>query len=101
MRPVKTLIRVGECVGGSEPSLCAPHARTLHPWLSHITKTYLYKTDPLKPHFYTVRKVGEKSKLDFTGIYIIFLFLLKIIEYGYSLEPPRRGGFNEYIKSMF
>ena len=31
-----------------------------------ITKTYLYNSDPLKPHFYIV-------KLGFTGVYIIFL----------------------------
>ena len=36
---------------------------------SFITKTYLYNLDPLKPHFYIV-------KLGFTGVYIIFLFLL-------------------------
>ena len=23
------------------------------------------------------------------------------IDYGYSLEPPRRGGSNEYLQSMF
>ena len=40
--------------------------------LFHITKTCLYNFDPLKPHFYTV-------KLGFTGVYIIFLFLLKNI----------------------
>ena len=34
--------------------------------LTHITKTYLYNFDPLKPHFYIV-------KLGFTGVYIIFL----------------------------
>ena len=31
-----------------------------------------------------------------TGVYrftLIFLFLLKNIDCGYSLEPPRRGGF--------
>ena len=59
-----------------------------------ITKTYLYNFDPLKPHFYIV-------KLGFTGVYIIFLFLLKNIDCGYSLEPPRRGGSNEYPQSMF
>ena len=59
-----------------------------------ITKTYLYNFDPLKPHFYIV-------KLGFTGVYIIFLFLLKNIDCGYSLEPPRRGGSNEYSQSMF
>ena len=59
-----------------------------------ITKTCLYNFDPLKPHFYIV-------KLGFTGVYIIFSFLLKNIDCGYSLEPPRRGGSNEYPQSMF
>ena len=59
-----------------------------------ITKTCLYNFDPLKPHFFTV-------KLGFTGVYIIFLILLENIDCGYSLEPPRRGGSNEYPQSMF
>ena len=29
------------------------------------------------------------------------LFLLENIDYGYSLEPPRWGGSNEYPQSMF
>ena len=41
-------------------------------------------------------------KLGFTGVYIIFLILLKKnIDCGYSLEPPRRGRSNEYPQSMF
>ena len=32
---------------------------------------------------------------------IFFIFLLKTIDCGYSLEPPRRGGSNEYPQSMF
>ena len=59
-----------------------------------ITKTYLYNIDPLKPHFYIV-------KLGFTGVYIIFLFLLKNIDCGYSLEPSHRGGSNEYHNLCF
>ena len=59
-----------------------------------ITKTCLYNFDPLKPHFYIV-------KLGFTGVYIIFLILLKNIDCGYLLEPHRRGGSNEYSQSMF
>ena len=59
-----------------------------------ITKTRLYKFDPLQPHFYIV-------KLGFTGVYIIFLILLNNIDCGYSLEPPHRGGSNEYPQSMF
>ena len=61
---------------------------------THITKTYLYDFDPLKPHFYVV-------KLGFTGVYIIFLISAgKNIDCGYSLEPPRRGGSNEYSQSI-
>ena len=59
-----------------------------------ITKTRLYNFDPFKPHFYIV-------KLGFTGVYIIFLIPAQNIDCGYSLEPPRRGGFNEYPQSMF
>ena len=60
----------------------------------HITKTYLYKFDPYKPHFYIV-------ELGFTGVYIIFLISAQNIDCGYSLEPPRRGGSNGYSQSMF
>ena len=60
----------------------------------HITKTCLYNFDPLKPHFYIV-------KLGFTGVYIIFVISAQNIDCGYSLELPRRGGFNEYPQSMF
>ena len=59
-----------------------------------ITKTRLHNFDPLKPHFYIV-------KLGFTGVYFIFLISAQNIDCGYSLEPPRRGGCNEYPQSMF
>ena len=36
------------------------------------------------------------KKLGFTGVYIIFLISAQNIDCGYSLEPPRRGGSNEY-----
>ena len=42
-----------------------------------ITKTHLYNFESLKSHFYIV-------KLRFTGVYLIFLFLLKNIDCGYS-----------------
>ena len=59
-----------------------------------ITKICLYNFDPLKPHFY-------KVKLRFTVVYIIFLIFVQNIDCGYSLEPPRQGGSNEYPQSMF
>ena len=66
----------------------------LRPVCPNITKTCLYNFDPLKPHFYLV-------KLGFIGVYIFFLLLLKNIDSGYSLEPPRRGGSNEYQNLYF
>ena len=68
--------------------------RSKTPKGKNITKTCLYNIDPLKPHFYIV-------KLGFTGVYIIFLISAQNIDCGYSLEPPRRGGSNEYPQSMF
>ena len=62
-------------------------------WIA-ITKTCLYNFDPLKPHFYRV-------KLGFTGLYIIFLISVQNIDCGYPLEPPRRGGSNEYHNLCF
>ena len=61
---------------------------------AYITKTCLYNFDPLKPHFHIV-------KLGFTGYTLFFLFLLKHIDCGYSLEPPRWGGSNEFHQSVF
>ena len=63
-------------------------------WQTVITKTCLYNFDPLKPHLYI-------AKLGFTGVYIIFLIFAQNIDGGYSLEPPRRGGSNVYLQSMF
>ena len=62
--------------------------------LLHITKTCLSNSDPFKPHFYIV-------KLGFTGVYNIFHISAQNIDCGCSLEPPRRGGSNEYPQSMF
>ena len=62
-------------------------------WVN-IMKTCLYNFDPHKPHFYIV-------KLGFTGVYIIFLISAQKHRLWYSLEPPHRGGSNEYPQSMF
>ena len=61
---------------------------------NHHENIYLYNFDPLKLHFYIV-------KLGFTGVYIIFHISAQNIDCWYSLEPPRRGGSNEYPQSMF
>ena len=72
----------------------ADNRLTISAVIHYITKTYLYNFDPLKPHFYIV-------KLGFTGVYIIFLISAQNTDCEYSLEPPRRGGSNEYPQSMF
>ena len=87
-------------------SCCSATARTRKQVVGHdsvniqcmiiliIKKTRLYNFDPLKPHFYIVN-------LGFTGVHIIFLISAQNIDCGYSLEPPRRGGYNEYPQFMF
>ena len=74
----------------AEALLMSTHNQCGHP----ITKSCLYNFDPLKPHFYVV-------KLGFTGYTLLFLFLLKNIDCGYSWEPPLRGGSHEYPQSVF
>ena len=52
-----------------------------------ITKTCLFK--------YTENFTTQKWKFSDKNL-IFAIFLLKNIDCGYSLEPPRRGGSNEY-----
>ena len=40
-------------------------------------------------------------KLEFTGLYTIFLIFAENIDCGFPLEPPRRGGYSEYQQSIF
>ena len=58
-----------------------------------ITKTRLYK--------YIVNFTAENTKILRCKIVIFFLIFAQNIDFGYSLEPPRRGGSNEYPHSMF
>ena len=62
-----------------------------------ITKTRLYNVDPLKPHFYIEKNWGLQ------GYTLFYLFHISAqnIDCGYSLEPPRRGGSNEYHNLCF
>ena len=44
----------------------------------------------------------EKFQLKkFDNLQLLFLFFAQNIDCGYTLEPPRQGGSNEYPKSMF
>ena len=42
--------------------------------------------------------VVKKSKISFFDVFLIFA---QNIDCGYTLEPPGRGGFNEYQQSIF
>ena len=50
---------------------------------------------------YILKFSPPKTEKFHIKILIFFLFLLKNIDCGYSLEQPRRGGSNEYLQSMF
>ena len=56
-----------------------------------ITKTCLFK--------YTENFITKNEKFQTKNSYIIHISAQNI-HCGYSLEPPRRGGFNEYPQSM-
>ena len=61
-------------------------------------------------HRHTLRKLAHSIHTDFLAlkienfqlkIFVIFLIFAQNIDCGYTLEPPRRGGSNEYPQSMF
>ena len=64
------------------------------PHLFIVKCLYMYNVYPLKPHFYIIN-------WGLQGYTLFFLFLLKNIDCGYSLEPFQRVGSNEYKQSMF
>ena len=59
----------------------------------HNTKTQLFK--------YTENFTTKKNENFQKKILIFFHISAQNIDYGYSLEPPRRGGSYEYPQSMF
>ena len=62
-------------------------------YVQRITKTRLFK---YTEHFTTENdNFSDKKKSD------IFHISAQNIDCGYSLEPPRRGGSNEYLNLCF
>ena len=62
---------------------------------THHENMIYNNVDPLKPHFYIVKNRGLQ------GYSLLFILMLKNIYCRYSLEPPRRGGSNEYHNLCF
>ena len=56
---------------------------------------------PSRNHTYIILTPLIIVKLGFTEVYIIFPISAQKHRLLYSLEPPRRGGPNEYPQSMF
>ena len=79
--------------------------RTLIPWNLLTRLRIMLRKFSSRKHAYIILTLLNRTfyitKLGFTGVYIIFLFLLKNRDCGYSLEPPHRGGSNGYPQSVF
>ena len=63
----------------------------------------LYEPESLRKHAYSnTLKIHHQKMTNFQIKYSdIFHFSAQNIDCGYSLEPPRRGGSNEYPQSVF
>ena len=67
-----------------------------------ILQVVLAAEDTSRKHAYIMlTPLNYIVKVGFTGVYIIFLISAQNKDCGYSLEPPRRGGSNEYPQSVF
>ena len=63
----------------------------------------MYIMWPLRKHAHAVYRkcfVCKNEKFHWKN-FDIFLIFAQNIDCGYTLEPPRRGGSNEYPQSMF
>ena len=65
---------------------------------SYLEKSYITKTRLFK---YTENFTTKKMAIFHIKKSDIFHISAQNIDCGYSLEPPRRGGSNEYPQSMF
>ena len=65
----------------------------VRPTMARITKTSLFKSI----ENFTTKKTRNFSNKNSDILYIS----AQNIDCGYSLEPPRRGGSNEYPQSIF
>ena len=69
-----------------------------------IMSLWIYTVCTLRKHAYSNKlKILPPKKWKFSDKKIRFFFHISAqnIDCGYSLEPPRRGGSNEYPRSMF
>ena len=68
--------------------------------LSNKTKIQAFHYENLPMQYTEIYKVLKNEKFQYKN-FDIFLIFAQNIDCGYTLEPPRRGGSNEYPQSMF
>ena len=108
VRPVKTQIRLRISAVWSESSqgtLCSfPTDRSkVLPLLQFFVRVSVVHPHPLRKHAYSnILKILPSNNENFRiNNSDIFHISAQSIDCGYTLEPPRRGGSNEYPQSMF
>ena len=84
-------------------SICVQHTNLSTDRTSNKDLRRLLMQIPLRKHAYsnilgTLPRKHENFQMKNSNIFHIFV---QNIDCGYSLEPPRRGGSNEYPQSMF
>ena len=62
-----------------------------------------FQTSALRKLAHAINRdfLAQKMKIFSRKMFIFFLIFAQNIDCGYTLEPPRRGGSNEYPQSMF
>ena len=79
---VKTHLRLRSCAG----------------WSVFAERTCFYENTPISKY----RKFHLKNPWKCSDKKLLFFYIsVQNIDYGYSLDPPRRGGSNEFPQSMF
>ena len=71
--------------------------------MTYSLQGFEYFAYSLRKHAHMIYSNFFRSKIDNfqRKIFDIFLIFTQNIDCGYTLEPPRRGGSNEYPQSMF
>ena len=79
------------------------HVQTIHTAHVHKNDQDHSLCIPLRKHAYSniLKNLPPKNENFKIKYYDIFHISVQNIDCGYSLEPPRRGGSNEYPQSMF
>ena len=82
------------------PSWASFHKYKKFPAIYTLAVFFSKHYENLPMQYTEIFKVVKNGNFQFK-IFDIFLIFAQNIDCGYTLEPPRRGGSNEYPQSMF